>query len=235
MDQSIDANRIKDFEESQRPRERLERLGAEALTDAELLAILLRVGKKGVNAVQIGQRTLNQYGGLLGLHRTSFKELCQVNGIGKAKAAQIKAAIELGRRISSLAMESRGTIASPQDVADLVQYQMMALEQEELWVILLDSRNRYLETEHLYRGSLNASSVRPVEVFKMGIRHNAAGIIIVHNHPSGDPSPSPEDINLTRLLVEAGQLLELPLLDHIVVGLNRVVSIKSLYPDLWSS
>jgi DNA repair protein RadC len=235
MDQSTDANRIKDFEESQRPRERLERLGAEALTDAELLAILLRVGKKGVNAVQIGQRVLNQYGGMLGLHRTSFKELCQVDGIGKAKAAQIKAAIELGRRISSLAMESRGTIASPQDVADLVQYQMMALEQEELWVILLDSRNRYLETEHLYRGSLNASSVRPVEVFKMGIRHNAAGLIVVHNHPSGDPSPSPEDINLTRLLVEAGQLLELPVLDHIVVGLNRVVSIKSLHPDLWSS
>ncbi len=233
MSQNTDANRIKDFEESQRPRERLERLGAEALTDAELLAILLRVGKKGVNAVQVGQRTLNQYGGLVGLHRASFKELCQVDGIGRAKAAQIKGAIELGRRISNLALESRGTITSPQDVADLVQYEMMALEQEELWVILLDSRNRYLETEHLYRGSLNASSVRPVEVFKMGIRHNAAGLIIVHNHPSGDPSPSPEDINLTRLLIEAGQLLELPLLDHIVVGLNRVVSIKSMHSDLW--
>lgn len=233
MDLSTDANRIKDFEESQRPRERLERLGAEALTDAELLAILLRVGKKGVNAVQIGQRALSQYGGLSGLHRTTFTELCQVNGIGRAKAAQIKAAIELGRRISRLSLESRSTIASPQDVADLVQYEMMALEQEELWVILLDSRNRYLETERLYRGSLNASSVRPVEVFKMGIRHNAAGLIIVHNHPSGDPSPSPEDIQLTRLLVEAGQLLELPLLDHIVVGVNKVVSIKSLHPDLW--
>jgi DNA repair protein RadC len=233
MEQPKDANRITDFEESQRPRERLERLGAEALTDAELLAILLRVGKKGVNAVQIGQRALNQYGGLVGLHRTTFEELCQVNGIGKAKAAQIKAAIELGRRISTLSLESRRTIASPQDVADLVQYEMMALEQEELWVILLDTRNRYLETERLYRGSLSASSVRPVEVFKMGIRHNAAGLIVVHNHPSGDPSPSPEDINLTRLLIEAGKLLELPLLDHIVVGLNRVVSIKALHPDLW--
>lgn len=233
MEDPTNHNRIMDFEESQRPRERLERSGPEALSNAELLAILLRVGKKGANAVQIGQQALRQFGGLLGLHRTTFKELCQVDGIGKAKAAQIKAAIELGRRINALTLDDRDLVSSPQDVANLVQYQMMALEQEELWVILLDSRNRHLGTEHLYRGSLNASSVRPVEVFKMGIRHNAASLIIVHNHPSGDPAPSPEDINLTRVLIEAGKLLECPLLDHVVVGANKVASIKSLRPDLW--
>jgi DNA repair protein RadC len=225
--------RIKDIEASQRPRERLELQGASALREAELLAILLRVGKKGVNAVQIGQRMLFQFGGLSGLHRASFAELCQVEGVGPAKAAQIKAAIELGRRLSTLSPDERPTIASPDDVADRVQYAMMALEQEELWVLLLDSRNRLINTEHLYRGSLNASTVRPAEVFKAGIRHNAGGLIVVHNHPSGDPSPSPEDINLTRCLIEAGEMLELPILDHIVIGLNRYESIKSRHPDLW--
>jgi len=225
--------RIKDIEASQRPRERLELQGASALREAELLAILLRVGKKGVNAVQIGQRMLSQFGGLSGLHRASFAELCQVEGVGPAKAAQIKAAIELGRRLSTLSPDERPTIASPDDVADRVQYAMMALEQEELWVLLLDSRNRLINTEHLYRGSLNASTVRPAEVFKAGIRHNAGGLIVVHNHPSGDPSPSPEDINLTRCLIEAGEMLELPILDHIVIGLNRYESIKSRHPDLW--
>ncbi|MBG0783951.1 MAG: DNA repair protein RadC [Anaerolineaceae bacterium] len=225
--------RIRDLEESERPRERLEMQGAGALRDAELLAILLRVGKQGVNAVQIGQRMLFQFGGLSGLHRASFAELCQVEGVGPAKAAQIKAAIELGRRLSTLTPEERPTIASPEDAADRVQYAMMALEQEELWVLLLDSRNRLITTEHLYRGSLNASTVRPAEVFKTGIRHNAGGLIVVHNHPSGDPAPSPEDINLTRRLIEAGEMLELPILDHIVIGLNRYESIKSRYPDLW--
>jgi DNA repair protein RadC len=225
--------RIQDLEESERPRERLEMQGAAALRDAELLAILLRVGKQGVNAVQIGQRMLFQFGGLSGLHRASFAELCQVEGVGPAKAAQIKAAIELGRRLSTLTPEERPTIASPEDAADRVQYAMMALEQEELWVLLLDSRNRLITTEHLYRGSLNASTVRPAEVFKTGIRHNAGGLIVVHNHPSGDPAPSPEDINLTRRLIEAGEMLELPILDHIVIGLNRYESIKSRYPDLW--
>ena len=225
--------RIKDIEASQRPRERLELQGASALREAELLAILLRVGKKGVNAVQIGQRMLCQFGGLSGLHRASFAELCQVEGVGPAKAAQIKAAIELGRRLSTLSPDERPTIASPDDVADRGQYAMMALEQEELWVLLLDSRNRLINTEHLYRGSLNASTVRPAEVFKAGIRHNAGGLIVVHNHPSGDPSPSPEDINLTRCLIEAGEMLELPILDHIVIGLNRYESIKSRHPDLW--
>jgi DNA repair protein RadC len=225
--------RIKDIEQSQRPRERLENQGAGVLNDAELLAILLRVGVKGASAVQIGQRLLFLFGGLDGLRRVTFTEMCDVDGVGPAKAAQIKAAIELGRRMARLTPDERVLITSPQDVADQVQYKMASLEQEELWVLLLDSRNHHLRTEQLYRGSLNSSSVRPAEIYKAGIRHNAAALIIVHNHPSGDPSPSPEDIHLTRMLIEAGQMLELPILDHVVVGSRGVTSIKSLHPELW--
>jgi len=227
--------RIKDLQESQRPRERLENQGAEVLNDAELIAILLRVGMKGASAVQIGQRLLYLFGGMEGLRRASFPELCNVDGVGPAKAAQIKAAIEVGKRISRTKPEERRLISSPQDVADQVQYKMAALEQEELWVLLLDTRNHLLRTEHLYRGSLNASTVRPAEIFKAGIRHNAAALIIVHNHPSGDPSPSPEDVNLTRMLIEAGKMLELPVLDHVVVGSRGTASIKTLHPGLWAS
>ena len=225
--------RIKDLEESQRPRERLEKHGAGVLTNAELLAILLRVGMKGSSAVQIGQRLLNHFHSLDGLRRATFVELCHVEGVGPAKAAQIKAAIELGRRLAILKPDDRVLINSPQDVADQVQYQMAGLEQEELWVMLLNSRNQLLQVKHLYRGSLNSSTVRTGEIFRSGIRDNAAGLIVLHNHPSGDPSPSPEDIHLTRILVEAGQLLELPVLDHIVVGAKGISSIKSLHPDLW--
>ncbi len=227
--------RIKDLQESQRPRERLEKRGAEVLNDAELVAILLRVGMKGASAVQIGQRLLYLFGGLDGLQRASFPELCDVEGVGPAKAAQIKAAVELGRRISKIKPDERRLISSPQDVADQVQYKMAALEQEELWILLLDTRNHHIRTEYLYRGSLNASTVRPAEIFKSGIRHNAAALIIVHNHPSGDPSPSPEDINLTRMLIENGKMLELPILDHVVIGTRGFISIKTLHPTLWSS
>lgn len=227
--------RIKDIEQSQRPRERLEKQGAAVLNDAELLAILLRVGMPGVSAVQMGQRILYLFEGLEGLQQATFTELCQVDGIGPAKAAQIKAAIELGSRIARKQPEDRVLITSPQDVADQVQYKMAGLEQEELWVLLLDSRNHHIRTEQLYRGSLNSSSVRPAEIYKSGIRHNAASLIIVHNHPSGDPSPSPEDVQLTRMLIEAGKMLEMPILDHVVVGARGVFSIKSSHPELWSS
>lgn len=225
--------RIKDIEESQRPRERLEKQGAEALNNAELLAILLRVGKKGASAVQIGQQILNKFEGLGGLQRVSFTELCGVDGVGRAKAAQIKAAIELGARLATIQPQERTIISSPQDVADQVQYTMARLEQEELWILLLDSRNHHMRTIKLYRGSLNSSSVRPAEIFRDAIRHNAAAVIVVHNHPSGDPSPSPEDIHLTRVLIEAGKMLELQVYDHIIVGANGFASIKSLNPSLW--
>jgi DNA repair protein RadC len=220
------AYRITDLDEAERPRERLARLGPDALSDAELIAILLRVGLQGENAVQVGQRLLLELKGLAGLHRASFEEVCDQKGIGIAKAAQIKAAIELGRRMVSASPEERTIIHSPGDAANLVMYEMSSLEQEELRVMLLDTRNRVMAIRPVYKGSLNSSQIRVGEVFKDAIRTNAAHVLVVHNHPSGDPSPSAEDIAITRAIVQAGKLLDIEVLDHLVIGQGRYVSLK---------
>lgn len=219
--------RITDLEASERPRERLAEVGADALSTAELLAILLRTGLPGENAVQLGQRLLQTFGGLNGLRRASFQEVCSQHGVGEAKAAQIKAAIELGRRLRDDDEEDdRRMIHSPKDAADLVMYEMAGLVQENLWVILTDTRNRVIGVEKLYQGSLNASTVRVGELFRAAIIRNAASILVVHNHPSGDPTPSPEDIALTRAVVQSGRLLDIQVLDHLVIGRGRYVSLK---------
>lgn len=218
--------RITDLDQAERPRERLAKLGPQALSTAELLAILLRVGVMGENAVQVGQRLLQSMGGLAGLQRASYEEVCNQHGVGPAKAAQIKAAIELGRRLMVEAPQERPAIHSPADAAALVQYEMSALEQEELRVILLDTRNRVMDIANVYRGSLNSSQVRVGELFKTPIRRNAAALIVVHNHPSGDPAPSPDDIAITRAIVQAGKLLDVEVLDHVVIGRGRYVSLK---------
>ncbi|HZU87471.1 MAG TPA: DNA repair protein RadC [Anaerolineaceae bacterium] len=218
--------RITDLAEDERPRERLEHLGAGALTSAELLGILLRVGAQGENAVQVGQRLLQDLGGVVGLQRCSFGELCSQFGLGPAKAAQIKAAIELGSRLRSAENDDRPVIHSPADAAELVLYDMGGLPQENLWVLLLDTRNRVLSVEKLYVGSLNASTVLVAEVFRPAIQKNAASIIVAHNHPSGDPTPSPEDLNLTRSLVQAGKLMDIEVLDHLVIGQGKFISLK---------
>lgn len=218
--------RITDLAEEERPRERLAAHGPQVLSDAELLAILLRVGVAGENAVQVGHRLLEQMGGLKGLHKAAYDEVCAQFGIGPAKAAQIKAAIELGRRLTLQSPEDRPAIQSPKDAADLLQYEMGILEQEELRVILLDTRNRVEEIISQYKGSLNSSQVRVGELFRAAIRRNAAAIIVVHNHPSGDPTPSPDDIALTRAIVQAGKLLDVEVLDHLVIGHGRYVSLK---------
>ncbi len=218
--------RITDLNETERPRERLVELGAQALSPAELIAILLRVGVPGENAVQVGQRLLKHFGGLAGLHSAPLEELVHQRGVGLAKAAQIKAAIELGRRLNSETGEERPTINSPEDAARLVSYEMSALEQEELRVILLDTRNHLIDIVPVYQGSVNTSQVRVGELFKGAIRRNATAVIIVHNHPSGDPTPSPDDLAVTRACVQAGKLLELEVLDHLVIGRGRYVSMK---------
>ena len=218
--------RISDLDQDERPRERLERLGAQALSNAELMAILLRVGRPGENAVQMGQRLLQAVGGISGLNQAAFDELCAQPYIGPAKAAQIKAAIELGRRLMLESPEERPAIHSPADAANLVQYEMSALEQEELRVILLDTRNRVLAVETIYRGSLNSSQVRVGEVFRTAIRRNSANLIVVHNHPSGDPTPSPDDVAVTRAIIQAGKLLDVEVLDHVVIGRGRFISLK---------
>jgi DNA repair protein RadC len=226
MKEQIATYRITDLEESERPRERLAKLGPQALNLPELLAILLRVGTTGENAVQVGQRLLHDLGGLSGLHRASYEEVCNQYGIGPAKAAQIKAAIELGRRLAIELPEDLPAIHSPGDAAALVQYEMSALEQEELRVMLLNTRNQVIDIRKVYQGSLNSSQIRVGELFKTAIRKNSAAIIIVHNHPSGDPTPSPDDVAVTRAITQAGKLLDIEVLDHLVIGTNRYVSLK---------
>ncbi len=219
--------RIKELPSGDRPRERLAEVGASGLSNAELLAILLRVGLKGTNVVRLAENLLAQMGGLPGLHRASYSDLCAIKGVGKAKAAQLQAALELGRRIAISTPDERVVIKSPADAANLLMYQLAPLDQEYLFVILLDTRNRVMGRPlEVYHGSLNTSLIRIGEVFREAVKQNAAGIIVAHNHPSGDPSPSPEDVAVTRALVEAGKLLDVDVLDHLVIGHHRFVSLK---------
>lgn len=225
-DQPQPVYRISDLPSSERPRERLMRLGAKAITTPELLAILLRVGVPGESAVQVGQRLMMKYKTLANLQRAPFEELCEQRGIGEAKACQIAAAIELGRRLKDESPENRRTINSPAEAADIVSYEMSALEQEHLRIILLDSRNGVLDIAEVYKGSINSSQVHVGELFKHAIRRNAPAMIVVHNHPSGDPTPSPDDVMVTRAILQAGKILDVDVLDHIVIGQGRWVSLK---------
>lgn len=226
MRESPATYRITDLDEAERPRERLAKHGPQALSTAELLAILLRTGVPGENAVQVGQRLLQDLGGLAGIHRAAFEDVCNQYGIGTAKAAQIKAAIELGHRLLVEAPEERPSIHSPADAANLLLYEMSALEQEELRLILMDVRNRVMSVVTQYRGSTTSSQVRVGELFKVAIRRNAPNLIVAHNHPSGDPTPSPDDVALTRAIVQAGKMLDIEVLDHLVIGRGRWVSLK---------
>lgn len=218
--------RIGDMASEDRPRERLALNGAEALNNAELLAILLRTGLEGENAMRLGERLLVQNGGLVGLLKMSYRDLCEVKGIGPAKAAQLKAAVELGKRIAAASPGEKPMINSPADAANVVMYEMRALDQEVVKVLLLDTRNRLIGVVEVYRGSLNTSMIRVGELFREAVKQSAASIIVAHNHPSGDPSPSPDDVAVTRMMVEAGRLLDIPLHDHLVIGQNRFVSLK---------
>jgi DNA repair protein RadC len=219
--------RITDLPAEDRPRERLLQVGANGLHNAELLAILLRIGVAGENAVRVAERLLAHLGGLPGLHRASYTDLCNVKGVGPAKAAQLMAALELGRRIAITAPDERPAINSPADAANLLMYQLAAVDQEYLYVILLDTRNRVIGPPlEVYHGSLNTSLIRIGEVFREAIKANAAALIVAHNHPSGDPSPSPEDVAVTRSMVEAGRMLDIEVLDHLVIGHHRFVSLK---------
>lgn len=217
---------LRDMPEQDRPRERLVQVGAKAVSTAELLAIILRTGVGGENVLRLAERLLARFGSLPGLSRASVAELTAVNGIGPVKAVEIKAALELGRRLVASAPEERPRVASPADAANLLMSEMMFLEQEHLRLILLDTRNKVLSTPTIYVGSLNTSVIRIGELFRAAIKENAAALIVAHNHPSGDPSPSPEDVAVTRQIVKAGTLLDVDILDHIVIGRQRFVSLK---------
>ena len=218
---------ILDLPPCERPRERLREHGARYLNNAELVAILLRSGVAGENAISVAMRVLAEFDGLAGLARAGYSELCEQRGLNHAKASEIMAALELGRRIASLAPEERARISCPQDAASLLTAEMEQLVQETLVVLLLNTRNQVVARRTIYIGTVNSSAVRPAEVLRPAIRENAPSIIVAHNHPSGDPTPSPEDISVTRDLAAAGKLLDIELLDHLVIGHGgRFTSLK---------
>lgn len=217
---------VREMPSDERPRERLERYGAETLQTAELLAILLRVGTQQENVIELSSRLLREHGGLGGLLRVDFARLCAEHGMGQAKAAQLKAALEIGRRLSVLEAGARPQISSPRDVATLLQLEMGYLAQEQLRVLCLDTKNYVVAQQVVYQGTVNSSVVRVAEVFKPAVSRTCPAIVVVHNHPSGDPTPSPEDVRTTEQLRKAGELLDIELLDHIVIGQHRYVSLK---------
>ncbi|MBC8161693.1 MAG: DNA repair protein RadC [Roseiflexaceae bacterium] len=217
---------IKELPSHEMPRERLRDKGAQALSDTELLAILLRVGVKGQDVLELSQRLLRDYGGWAGLQRADHSELAGRHGLGPAKASTLVATLEIGRRLVLLNHGERFQIKSPVDVVQLMQLEMAHLDQEHLRVIALDTKNRVQKILTVYIGSLNSAAIRVGEVFKEALRLNACAIIIVHNHPSGDPTPSPEDVLVTRQICDAGAMLDVEVLDHLVIGKGRYVSLK---------
>jgi DNA repair protein RadC len=217
---------IRDLPEDLRPRERLLRAGERALSTTELLAIILRTGVGGENVLSLATRLLARFKGLPGLARASVAEIKEVKGVGSAKTAQVKASLELGRRLLAATPEDRLVVRSPTDVAGLLMAEMAHLDQEHFRVVFLDTRNHVLGAQTIYVGSLNSSYIRIAEVFREAVRRGCAAVIVAHNHPSGDPTPSPEDVAVTRQLVAAGRLLDIEVLDHLVIGLQRFVSLR---------
>ena len=218
--------RIKDLPPSERPRERLEHYGAGALSTSELLAIILRTGVGGENVINLATRLLAQFSGLRGLSKADFAQINALKGMGQAKTAQVKAALELGRRLLTASPEERPQVKSPADVANLLLLEMGALEQEEMRVLFLDVKSRVLGISTIYMGSLHTAWLRVGELFREAVRRNCAAIIVVHNHPSGDPTPSPDDVKITQEIVKAGELLGIEVLDHLVIGSQRYISLK---------
>lgn len=217
---------LRDVPNEERPRERILQFGAGALSNAELLAIILRTGTISESAVHVAQRLLKQTDGLRNLVDMSTDQLTEIKGIGRAKAAQIQAGIELGRRLARSAMNETVTIRSPKDAADYLMEDLRYLQKEHFVCLFLNTKNHVIGQETLSMGTLNSSLVHPREVFRAAIKRSSASILCAHNHPSGDPTPSPEDIHLTNRLMEAGQIIGIDVLDHIVIGDRTFVSLK---------
>jgi DNA repair protein RadC len=217
---------IRDFPRDERPRERLVQSGAASLSNQELLAILLRTGTRSESVLQLSNRLLTSFDGLNLLKDATLEEITKTKGVGLAKAVQIMAAIELGRRIGNLAFDDRYSIRSPEDGANYVMNDMRFLAQEHFVCLYLNTKNQVLHKQTLFIGSLNASIVHPREVFKEAFRRSAASIICIHNHPSGDPTPSREDIEVTKRLVECGRIIGIDILDHLIIGEKKFISLK---------
>ncbi len=217
---------IRELPPEERPREKLANWGASSLREYELLAILLRTGTAQMSALQLAQHLLQKFGGVRGVMHASVQELANIKGMGLAKATQIAAAMELGRRVALSQFHERPQIRSPEDVYQLMHIQLLGERREHFLAVMLDTKNRVVRTETISIGTLDSSLVHPREVYRMVIREGAACWIAVHNHPSGDPTPSPEDIAITRRLKEAGELLGVELLDHLIIGDGNYTSLR---------
>jgi DNA repair protein RadC len=219
---------MKDLAPDDRPREKLLRHGAAALGDNELLALVLGTGSRGDGALAVANRLLAGHGGVRGLTHCTPDALARVAGIGRARAAQVVAALELGRRTLTRAGAERPRFGSPRDAAQYLLPLFGARAVEQFGVVLLDTKHRVMRTSLIARGTLNASIVEPRDVFREAALGGAAAIVVFHNHPSGDPTPSPDDVELTRRLAAAGELMGIDLVDHIVLGDERYCSLREL-------
>ncbi|NLY89191.1 MAG: DNA repair protein RadC [Firmicutes bacterium] len=222
---------IKDLPAEERPRERLEKYGAQSLSNAELLAILLRTGTSGLSALDLATTILAQFQTLDEIAAAGIGELSQIKGMGQSKAVQVLAAFELGRRLQVSEASKYEQVSSPGKVAELVMPRLRFLKQEHFLVIHLNTKNRVLSIETISMGTLDSSLVHPRDVFRTAIKNSSASLILVHNHPSGEPYPSNEDLNITRRLKEAGELLGIPILDHVIIGDNKYISLRE--EGLW--
>lgn len=217
---------MRDLPNSERPRERLRDAGPAALSNAELLAILLRTGTPSESVLDLSSRLLAQLSGLEGLARASHAELCAFHGFGEAKAAHLLAALEIGKRVAASRGEGKPTIHTPDDVARLVTADMAHLDQEHFRVLVLNTKNHVLAAPDVFVGSVKSTTIRTAEVFREAVRQNAPGVIAVHNHPSGDPQPSAEDIAVTKELIAAAATLDIEFVDHVIIGRAGFVSLK---------
>lgn len=217
---------IKDLPPGERPRERLVQNGPSALSDAELLAILIRTGTTRETAVQLAERVLVELGGLYELPRKAYEEFAGIPGLGLAKAATVLSAMELARRVSTRLRADLPAVTSPADAATLVMEDLRHKMREHFQILLLDTKHKVVGIEEISVGSLNASLIHPREVFRPAIRKACACLILVHNHPSGDPTPSREDLEVTRRLCDAGRLVGIEVLDHVVIGDGCYISLK---------
>ena len=209
---------IRELPDSEKPRERLMDKGADALKHSELIAILLRTGTKGASAIQVAEELLQKFATLDRLSRASIDELRQVKGVGRDKAIGLKSAFTLARRVAQEIRQESPTLDTPERVADLLRETNRAYDVENFQVVVLNTRRRLIRVDNISQGTLDTILVHPREVFKAAIAANAAAIVLVHNHPSGDPTPSEADIKVTRDLIRAGQLLKIDVLDHIILG-----------------
>ena len=217
---------IRDVHVSDRPRERLVRQGASSLSNQELIAILLRTGTKQESVLHLANRVLNYFEQIQELKHASIEEITAVKGIGQAKAVQLLAAVELGKRLSQQKTDDKFTIRSPKDAATYLMADMTSLNQEHFVTLFLNVKNQILHKQTIFIGSLNASIVHPREIFREAVKRSAASIICAHNHPSGNPAPSKEDIDVTKRLYEAGLLMGIELLDHVIIGDHQFISLK---------